>query len=195
VPQAAIIALLGLRYKRPIEQGDRVLVNGASGSVGPIAVQIAKALGAEVTGVCSTGKLDFVRSLGADHVIDYTRQDFTQRGELYDRILDISAHHSIFAYRRALTATGVYACVGGATGPILQALALAPLMSRFGDKRLGLPLDWKPFNQHDVAYLKDLIEAGKLTPAIDRSFPLAEVPDALRYVDEGHARGKVVIIV
>ncbi|MGH9174300.1 MAG: NAD(P)-dependent alcohol dehydrogenase, partial [Vicinamibacterales bacterium] len=193
VPQAAILALLGLRHKRQIEPGQKVLINGASGSVGPFAVQIAKALGAEVTGVCSTGKLEMARSLGADHVIDYTRENFTRGGRRYDLILDISAQHSIFAYRRALTPTGVYSCVGGATGPILQALALGPLISRFGSKKLGLPLNWKPFNQPDVAYLTELIEAGKLTPLIDRSFPLADVADALRYVDAGHARGKVVI--
>lgn len=193
IPQASGIALLGLRYKREIQPGNRVLINGASGSVGPFAVQIAKALGAEVTGVCRTAKLDFVRSLGADHVIDYTRQDFTQQGELYDLILDIAARHSLFAYKRALTPTGVYSCVGGTAGPILLTLALGPLISRTGSRKLGLPLNWKPFNKRDVAELTGLIEAGKLKPVIDRTFPLAEVPDALRYVDAGHARGKVVI--
>jgi NADPH:quinone reductase-like Zn-dependent oxidoreductase len=195
VPQAGIIALLGLRYKRPVEPGQRVLINGASGSVGPIAVQIAKARGAEVTGVCSTSKIELVRALGADHVIDYTREDVTRRGVLYDYILDISARRSIFAYRHALRPTGVYACVGGKTGPILLALALGPLISRFGDKKLGLPLDWKPFNQPDIVYLIGLIETGKLTPIIDRRFQLSEVVDALRYVDDGHAHGKVVITV
>jgi NADPH:quinone reductase-like Zn-dependent oxidoreductase len=195
IPQAGVIALMGLRYKRPVGPGQRVLINGASGSVGPIAVQVAKAHGAEVTGVCSTRKMEMVRALGADHVIDYTRQDVTQRGELYDYILDVTARRSIFAYRRVLSPTGVYACVGGTSVPILLALALGPLISRFGDKRLGLPLNWKPFNPPDIAYLIELIEAGKLSPIVDCTFPLADVADALRYVNDGHALGKVVITV
>jgi NADPH:quinone reductase-like Zn-dependent oxidoreductase len=195
VPQAAILALLGLRYKRPIEAGDKVLINGASGSVGPFAVQIAKALGADVTGICSTSKVDLVRSIGADHVIDYTREDVTRSGQRYDRIVDVAAHRSMFTYRRVLSPTGVYACMGGAVGPILQALALGPLISKRGSQRLGVPLNWKPMNSQDVAFLKELIAAGKLAPIIDRSYALREVADALRYLDAGHARGKVVIIV
>ncbi len=195
LPQAAILAIQGLRGFRPIEPGDHVLVNGASGNVGPFAVQIAKSFGAEVTGVCRTSKMDFVRSLGADHVIDYTSEDFTQGARRYDRILDVAARRSIFDSRRALSRKGVYVWVGGSGVSLLQALVLGPLISVTGSRKMALMLWWKPFNLDDVASLTQMVEAGKLRPVIDRRFPLSEVPAALRYLDEGHARGKVVITI
>jgi len=195
LPHSAILALQGLRLPRgrSIRPGDRVLIVGASGNVGPFAVQIAKSLGAEVTGVCSTGKVDFVRSLGADHVIDYTKVDYTSTAERYDWILDTDSHHSIFRVRNALRPNGVYITLGGEVGRLLQGLILGPLISMRSDRWTGLMLWWKPFNAADVATLKDLIAAGKLAPAIDRQYPLSEVVAALRHVDEGRARGKVGI--
>jgi NADPH:quinone reductase-like Zn-dependent oxidoreductase len=195
LPHSAILALQGLRLRsgRTIRPGDKVLVVGASGNVGPFAVQIAKSLGAEVTGVCSTDKMDFVRSLGADHVIDYKKVDYTTTGERYDWIVDTDSHHSIFRVRRALRPKGVYVTLGGATSRILQGTLLGPLMSLRGDQWTGLMLWWKPFNAKDVATLKELIASGKVKPVIDRRFPLSEVVDALRWVDEGHAKGKVVL--
>ncbi len=195
VPQAAILALQGLRGKRGIQPGDKVLVNGASGNVGPFAVQIAKSFGAEVTGVCSTAKMDFVRGLGADHVIDYTREDFTRSGQRYDRIVDVAGNRSILECRRALKPKGVYAMVGGSTARIFAALFLGPLISLAGSRQMGLMMWWEPFKQEDVDLLKELIEAGKVRPVIDRRYALAEVPEALRYLDAGRAQGKVVITV
>ena len=195
-PHAAILALQGLRAGgRTAGAGDKVLIVGASGNVGPFAVQIAKSRGAEVTGVCSTAKLDFVRSLGADHVLDYSAVDYTDIGERWDWILDTDSHHSILHNRRALVPKGVYVTLGGAAGPILAALILGPLITLAGSRRMGLLLGWKPFDPADVATLQELYAAGKVRPAIDRRFPLAEVVDALRYVDERRSKGKVVIIV
>lgn len=194
LPQAAVIALQGLRGKRPVRRGDNVLVNGASGNVGQFAVQIAKSLGAQVTGVCSTSKMDFVRSLGADRVIDYTRDDFTRNGERYDRILDVVGRHSIIDCRRALRPGGVYVMAGGSATRILQAVIFGSLLSMTGSRKLGV-LWWKPFRRQDVAFLEELIGSGRVIPAIDRRYSLAEVPDALRYLDGKHARGKVVITV
>ena len=195
LPHSAILALQGLRFPRgrSIKPGDRVLIVGASGNVGPFAVQIAKALGAEVTGVCSTGKVELVRSLGADHVIDYTKVDYTSTGERYDWILDTDSHHSIFRIRNALRPKGVYVTLGGTTLSIFGSLLLGPLISRFSDRWSGLLLWWKPFHSADVATLKELIAAGKLAPVIDRQYPLSGVVEALRHVDEGRAKGKVVI--
>ena len=195
IPHSAILAIQGLRLRngRTIKAGDRVLIDGASGNVGPFAVQIAKSMGAEVTGVCSTAKVDFVASLGADHVLDYTKVDYTRTGERYDWIVDTDSHHSIFRVRRALRPKGVYVTLGGATSRILQGVVLGPLMSLRGDQWTGLMLWWKPFNAKDVATLKELIASGKVKPIIDRRFPLSEVVDALRWVDEGHAKGKVVL--
>ena len=195
LPHSAILALQGLRLRdgRTIKPGDKVLIDGASGNVGPFAVQIAKSLGAEVTGVCSTGKMDFVRSLGADHVIDYTKVDYTRTGERYDWIVDTDSHHSILRVRRALRPKGVYVTLGGTSIPIFAAILLGPLISMASDRWTGLLLWWKPFNPADVATLKELIAAGKVKPVIDRRFPLSEVVDALRYVDDGRAKGKVVI--
>ena len=192
LPHAAVLALQGLRNGRKIQPGHRVLINGASGSVGPFAVQIAKALGAEVTGVCSTAKVEMVRSAGADHVIDYTQEDFTRSGQRYDRIIDIAGSHSIFACRRALRPNGTYLWVGGPTTRLLQAVLLGPLISLVGNRKMGM-LPWKPFPKEDVAFLKELIDAGVVRPVIDRRYPLAEVPDALRYLEAGHAMGKIVI--
>jgi NADPH:quinone reductase-like Zn-dependent oxidoreductase len=195
LPHSAILALQGLRLRggRSIKPGDRVLIVGASGNVGPFAVQIAKSLGAVVTGVCSPGKMDLVRSLGADHVIDYTAVDYTSTGERYDWILDTDSHHSIFRIRNALRPRGVYVTLGGEVGRLFQGLLLGPLISMRSDKWTGLMLWWKPFYSSDVATVKELIAAGKLAPVIDRQYPLSGVVEALRYVDEGRAKGKVVI--
>jgi NADPH:quinone reductase-like Zn-dependent oxidoreductase len=159
LPHSAILALQGLRLRngRSIRPGDKVLIDGASGNVGPFAVQIAKARGADVTGVCSTSKVDFVRSLGADHVIDYSRADYTASGERYDWIIDTDSHHSILRVRRALRRNGVYVTLGGTSIPIFAALIVGPLISRFSDKWTGLLLWWKPFNPADVATLKELL--------------------------------------
>ena len=194
VPQAAILALQGLRGRgRRVQAGQRVLVNGASGNVGPFAVQIAKAFGAEVTGVCSTGKMDLVRELGADHVIDYTREDVSRGGRRYDWIVDVAGNHPILGWRRALRPGGTYVMVGGPTSRILAALVLGPVVSLAGSRKMGLMLWWKPFKKEDVAVLVELIEAGTVAPVIDRRYPLDEVADALRYLKEGRARGKIVI--
>jgi NADPH:quinone reductase-like Zn-dependent oxidoreductase len=195
LPHSAVLAVQGLRLRdgRTIRPGDKVLVSGASGNVGPFAVQIAKALGAEVTGVCSPAKLDFVRSLGADHALDYTTTDYTATHERYDWIIDTDSHHSILRVRRALRPKGVYVTLGGTAIPILSALVIGPVVSLASDRWTGLLLWWKPFNADDVATLKELIAAGKVKPVIDRRYPLSEVADALRYVDEGRAKGKVVI--
>jgi len=194
LPHSAILALQGLRLRkgRTIQPGDRVLIDGASGNVGPFAVQIAKSMGAEVTGVCSTAKMDMVRSLGADHVIDYTKVNYTKSGERYDWIVDTDSHHSIFRVRRALRAKGVYVTLGGETGDIFGGL-VGPLMSLFSDKWTGLMLWWKPMHRPDVETLKELIAAGKLKPIIDRRYPLSQVVDALQLVEDGQAKGKVVI--
>jgi NADPH:quinone reductase-like Zn-dependent oxidoreductase len=195
LPHSAILAIQGLRRRdgRTIQPGDKVLIDGASGNVGPFAVQIAKSMGAEVTGVASPAKLDFVRSLGADHVLDYTKVDYTRTGERYDWIVDTDSHHSILRVRRALRPNGVYVTLGGTSWPILGGLILGPLISLASDKWSGLMLWWKPFKAEDVATLTKLIADGKVKPAIDRRFPLSNVVEALRWVDDGHARGKVII--
>ncbi len=195
LPHSAVLALQGmhLRDGRSFEPGARVLIDGASGNVGPFAVQIAKSLGAEVTGVASGDKLDFVRSLGADHVIDYRKVDYTKTGERYDWIVAVDAHYPIRAARRALKRNGAYITMGGETGTILAALGGNLVMSRFGDKWSGLLFWWKPMHRPDVDRLKELIAAGKLRPVIDRTYPLSQVVKALRHVEDGRARGKVVI--
>jgi NADPH:quinone reductase-like Zn-dependent oxidoreductase len=195
IPEAAIVAIQGLRLRggRTIKRGEKVLVNGASGSVGPFAVQIAKSLGAEVTGVSRTEKMDFVRAIGADDVIDYTSEQFPPRGQRYDWILDIAGKDSIRDWRRALSPNGVYVVVGGTIPRMLQALVLGPLISRSGSQKMAIMTWWKPFKREDVATLEKLFADGKIAPAIDRRYPLREVADALRYVDAGLAKGKVVI--
>ena len=198
LPHSAILALQSLRQRkgRTIKSGDRVLIDGASGNVGPFAVQIAKSMGAEVTGICRTEKMDFVRSLGADHVLDYTTTDYTLAGDRYDWIVDTDSHHPITAVRRALRPNGVYVTLGGTSAPILAALVLGPLISLSSDRWTGLLLWWKPFESagDDISTLKKLIAEGKVKPVIDRSFALSQVVDALRWVDDGHARGKVLVI-
>jgi len=205
-PQAAVLALQNLRGagpsspnpmlidKGPIQPGQKVLINGAGGGVGTFAVQLAKYFGAEVTGVDSTKKLDMLRSIGADHVIDYTQVDFTKSGQRYDLILDPVAYRSIFAYRRALSPEGIFVFVGGSTAAIFQALVLAPLISRNWTQKMGVVMQ-KPNKKEDLVFLQELFEAGKVVPVIDRRYPLSEVPEALRHLEEGHALGKVVISV
>jgi NADPH:quinone reductase-like Zn-dependent oxidoreductase len=195
IPQSAVLALQGLHGKRRVQPGDRVLINGAGGNVGPFAVQIAKHIGAEVTGVDSSGKLDMVRSVGADHVIDYAREDVIQNGQRYDLILDVVARRSMLEWRRALNPGGAYVMLGASTGLLLQGTFLGPLISMTGNRKTAVMWWWKPFNQDDVAFLVALIDAGKLAPVIDRRYPLSEVPDALRYLETGSARGKIVITI
>ena len=196
LPHSANLGVQGLRLRngRTIKAGDRVLVDGASGNVGPFAVQIAKAAGAEVTGVARAEKLDFVRSLGADHVIDYTATDYTRAGQRYDWIVDTDSHHSLLAVRRALVPGGVYVTLGGTSWPIVASILAAPFISRAVGRRMGLLLWWKPFNPPDIQRVTDLIAEGAVRPAIDRRYPLDQVVDALRWVDDGHARGKVLVI-
>jgi NADPH:quinone reductase-like Zn-dependent oxidoreductase len=190
VPQAGVLAVQGLRDKGQIQSGQQVLVNGAGGGVGTFAVQLAKAFGAEVTGVDSPGKLDMLRSIGADHVIDYTQEDFTQNGRCYDLILDVVACRSIFGYRRALKPRGFYVIIGGSTATILQIVFLGPLISMIEGKKISLLL-YEPNKGLD--YMTELIEAGKIVPVIDRCYPLKQVPEAIKYLGEGHAKGKLVI--
>jgi NADPH:quinone reductase-like Zn-dependent oxidoreductase len=192
-PMAAVTALQGLRDKGRIQPGQKVLINGASGGVGTFAVQIAKSFGAEVTGVCSTRKSDMVRALGADHVIDYTQEDFTRNGQRYDLILAVNGYRPISDYKRALNDKGIYVMVGGSSAQLFQALLLGPFVSMTGSKKMGA-LSAKP-DQEDLVFVKELVEAGKVIPVIDRRYPLSGVAEALRYLEEGHARGKVVITV
>ena len=190
---AAVTALQGLRDKGRIQPGQKVLINGASGGVGTFAVQIAKWFGADVTAVCSTGKMDMVRSLGADHMIDYTKEDFTRKEQRYNLIFAVNGYHPISAYKRALAPGGIYVMAGGSTAQIFQAMLLGPLMSMTGGKKMG-GVAAHP-NRKDLDFIIELIEAGKVIPVIDRRYPLREVPDAIRYLEAGHARGKVVIII
>jgi NADPH:quinone reductase-like Zn-dependent oxidoreductase len=193
VPVAAITALQGLRDKGRIQPGQKVVIDGASGGVGTFAVQIAKSFGAEVTAVCSTKNLDTARSIGADHVVDYTQKDFTQSGHCYDLIFGANAHHSIFDYLRALGPNGIFVMAGGGLPQMLQVLLLGPLFSRTGSKKVGSLL--AKISNKDLVALKDLIQAGKIVPVIDRRYPLSGVADAIRYLGGGHARGKVVITI
>jgi NADPH:quinone reductase-like Zn-dependent oxidoreductase len=191
LPIAAITALQGLRDKGKIQTGQKVLIYGASGGVGTFAVQIAKSFGAEVTAVCSTKNLETARSLGADHVIDYSKEDFTLNGKRYDLIIAANGYRSISAYKKALTPKGIYVMTGGTGGQIFQALLLGPLLSMTGGRKMG-GVSAK-MNLDDLALLGGLLEAGKVVPVIDRVYKLEEVPEAFQYVGEGHARGKVVI--
>ena len=192
VPQAGVLALQGVRSKRPIQPGQRVLINGAGGNIGPFAVQIAKSSGAEVTGVDSADKLDMLRSIGADHVIDYAKLDYTATGQQYDRILDVAAYRPISESRRALRPRGVYVAVPGSIAGVLRAAVVGPLTSMVDSRTMGMHT-WKPFDQKDVSYLTQLLESGDVVPVIDRTYPLSHVREALVYQDEGHARGKLVV--
>jgi NADPH:quinone reductase-like Zn-dependent oxidoreductase len=193
VPIAALTALQGLRHQGKVRPGQKVLINGAGGGVGTFAVQIAKSFSAEVTAVCSTRNLDVARSIGADHIIDYTKEDFTKNGKRYDLIFAANGYHSIFDYRRSLKSNGIYVVLGGYMAQMLQALLLGPILSLLGNKKMrGMMTN--P-NQKDLVFLKELLETGKVVPAIDRCYPLAEVPEAINYLLEGHPRGKVVITI
>src|SRR5688500_6492913 len=191
IPQAGVIGLQGMRDKAQIKPGQEVLINGAGGVTGMFAIQLAKSYGAEVTGVDSTHKFDFMRSLGADHVIDYTREDFTRNGKQYDFILDVIAQRSALAYRRALKPKGSYFAVGGSVATFLQILLLGPLIRRTTGKNIRI-LMVRP-TLKDMLYIAELCEAGKITLVIDRRFPLTEAPEAFRYFGEGHPKGKIVI--
>jgi NADPH:quinone reductase-like Zn-dependent oxidoreductase len=200
VPTSGLIALNNLREAGGVQPGQKVLINGAAGGVGAIALQLAKAYGANVTGVDHTKKLDMVRSLGADHVIDYTREDFTQGSERYDLIFDIPGNHSFSACRRALTPGGTYVLIGhenfGESGHrflgllpyFFKLMALSLFVSQLPKASFSMPS-----KKESMAVLKELLEAGKLTPIIDRTYPLSEVPEAMRYLIDGHPRGKVII--
>jgi len=191
VPTSALAALQALRDHGKVQPGQRVLINGASGGVGTFAVQIAKVLGADVTGVCSTGNVDMVRSIGADHVIDYTKDDFTQ-GELrFDLILDNVASHSFAEYRRVLEPGGTLQPNSGHAGMgyVVTASLLSLVVRQQGRPFISTP------NQNDLTTLKELIESGRVSPVIDRTYPLRETAEAFRYLDQGHAQGKVVIVV
>lgn len=192
VPQAGVMALQGLGGRRKIKPGHRVLINGAGGNVGPFAVQIAKSFGAEVTGVDSTEKLDMMRSIGADHVIDYTKEDYADGEQQYDWILDVAAHRSIWASRGALAARGVYVMIPDSVPRLLEGLFLGPLVSLFSRRKMGM-LMGKPFAQKDVASLKRLLEEGKVIPVIDKTFPLSQVPEALSYQMGGRTLGKIIV--
>jgi len=194
VPVAALTALQGLRDKGKIQPGQKILINGAGGGVGTFAVQIAKSFGAEVTAVSSTRNLVLARSIGADLVIDYTQEDFTKSGQRYDLILDCFANHSLFACRRVLNPKGKYIVVGGPIGSMFGLLAgwiSALVLSRLVSQKFITFI--AKLSKEDLTVMRDLMQAGKITPVIDRRYPLSEVPDAIRYLEEGHAQGKVVI--
>ncbi|MGD0319366.1 MAG: NAD(P)-dependent alcohol dehydrogenase [Nitrososphaerales archaeon] len=191
VPMAAVTALQGLRDKGQIRPGQKVLINGASGGVGTFAVQIAKSFGAEVTAVCSTRNLDKARSIGADHVIDYTQEDFTKNGQRYDLILAANGHHSILAYKRALSPKGVYVMTGGSMTQLLQTMLLGRLVTMIGGKKMHNLM--AKLSQNDLVFMKDLLETGKVVPVVERRYSLGQAAEAIRYVEEGHAQGKVVI--
>ena len=202
VPTSGLIALLNLRGGAQVKPGQKVLINGAGGGVGTLVVQLAKAYGANVAGVDSTEKLDMLRSIGADQVIDYTQEDFTQSSERYDLIIDIPGNHSLSDCRRALTPKGTYVLIGhdhfgksghrflGSLPRFLKLMVMSPFVSQLPDMSFSLPT-----KKDSMAVLKEFLEAGKLTPIIDRTYPLIKVPEAIRYLKEGHAQGKVVITV
>jgi NADPH:quinone reductase-like Zn-dependent oxidoreductase len=202
-PHAAVVALQSLResllgirpeYNRPIQAGQKVLINGAGGSIGTFAIQLAKHFGAEVTAVDSKMKFDKLRSIGADHVIDYTREDYTKNEPKYDRIVDVVAHRTIFAYRRALNSKGIFVYVGGSMTSMLQGVILGPLISRIGSKKMGVNT-WNPNKKEDLVLLGELFKAGKVVPIIDRRYTLSEVPEALQYLESGTHLGKIIITV
>jgi NADPH:quinone reductase-like Zn-dependent oxidoreductase len=193
VPVAGLTALQSLRDIGNIQAGQKVLINGAAGGVGTFAVQIAKAFGAEVTAVCSTRNLDQARQLGADHVIDYTRENFTHNDRKYDLILAVNGYHRLADYKRALAPNGVYVMAGGKTAQIFEAVLLGSWYSEKNGRKLTNML--AQINQNDLLILQEMLETGKIVPVIDKRYPLEEVPEAMRYLGAGHARGKVVITV
>jgi NADPH:quinone reductase-like Zn-dependent oxidoreductase len=194
VPHSGVLALQGLRGKGQIRAGHKVLINGAGGCVGPFAIQVAKSAGAEVTGVDHTGKLDMMLSVGADHVIDYTKEDVTKNGRRYDLILDIAAQRSVLRYRRSLSPTGSYVLIAGSLGGFFQAALLGGLISLMGTKRMGVFM-WSPNKREDLEFLRDLLESREVKPLIDSRYPLSDVPDGLRFLEAGRARGKVIITI
>jgi NADPH:quinone reductase-like Zn-dependent oxidoreductase len=193
IPQAAFIAVQGIREKGQVRPGQKVLINGAGGGTGTFAIQLAKLAGAEVTGVDNTEKLELMQSLGADHVIDYTREDFTKNGQQYDLILDVIAHRSVFAYQRALAPNGTYFMVGGSVATMFQSLLLGPWIRRTSGRKISILM--VQTDAKDLVYIIKLIESGKVIPVIDKRYPLSEAAEALRYLGEGHAKGKVIITV
>ncbi|MCJ8007183.1 NAD(P)-dependent alcohol dehydrogenase [Lederbergia wuyishanensis] len=193
VPMAAVTALQGLRNKGKIQARQKVLINGASGGVGSFAVQIAKSFGAEVTGVCSTRNLEILRSIGADHVIDYTKEDFTEKVQKYDLILAVNGHHPITAYERSLNDKGTFIHVGGSGAQLFQTMTLGPWFSLSGSKKMSSLLQRQ--NQNDLIYVKELLEARKIKPVIDKTFKMNEIVKAFKYFEQGHAQGKVVITI
>ena len=192
LPQAGAIALQGIQDKGRVQPGHKVLINGAGGGSGMYAIQLAKLRGAEVTGVDNGEKLGFMRSLGADYVIDYTRDDFTTNGRTYDLILDVAAHRPAFAYQRSLTPGGRYLYVGGSVATLLQVLLIGPVIGRAADKKIRLLA--VRLGAQRLAPLVELCQAGKVATVIDRRYPLSQVPQALQYLGEGHAKGKVIVI-
>ena len=193
VPLAAMTALQGLRDKGKIQPGQKVLIQGASGGVGAFAVQIAKSFGAEVTGVCSTRNLEMVRSLGADHVIDYTKEDFTQNGQQYDLILAVNGYHPISDYLHALKPEGTYVVAGGSMFQLFQAASNGKRISKTGGRETYVVS--LEHNKKDLIFIKELLESGKIMPVIDRCYPLSKTPEAFWYFEKVHPKGKVVISV
>ncbi len=193
IPQAAFIALQGIRDKGQVRPGQKVLINGAGGGTGTFAIQLAKLARAEVTGVDNTEKLDFMRSLGADHVIDYTKEDFTKNGQQYDLILDVIANRSVFAFKRALKPNGSYFMAGGSVATIFQMLLLGLLIRRTTSRNIKLLV--VQTESKDLVYITELIESGKVKLVIDKRYSLSETAEALRYLGEGHVKGKIVITV
>ena len=194
VPIAALTALQGLRDYGRIQPGQKVLIDGASGGVGTFAIQIAKSLGAEVTAVCSTRNLDMVRQIGADHIINYTQENFTKNGQRYDLIIAVNGNYGLLDYRRALSPNGIYVAVGGSIPQVIQGLLMGPLVSKIGSKKMGF-MGITQINHQDLVVMSEYLAAGKVVPVIDRRYPLDETAEALRYLEKGHAKGKVVITV
>lgn len=194
LPQAGLLALQGLRYKKPLEQGQHLLINGAGGGVGPIALQYAKSIGAQVTCVDKEEKFDMLRSFGADYLVDYRKEDYTKTGQQYDYILDVIAHKRTSDYKRALNRNGVFAMIGGSMGGLLvQMMLVQPILSKLSRKKLGI-MGYR-VNKPGLDELSSLFEAGKITPVIDKVFPLERTADAFRYFEEGNFKGKIVISV
>jgi len=193
VPIAGFTALQALRDVGKIQSGQKVAIDGAGGGVGGLGVQIAKAFGAEVTAVCGSGNLERMRALGADHVVDYGKEDFTRSGRRYDLILGANAFHSLLDYRRALEPKGIYVMTGGGGSQMLQAMLLSPCVFLLGSRKLSMK--GAKAKQQDLQALKEMLEAGKIRPDIDRRYALAQTAEALRYMEAGHVRGKIVITV